>query len=579
MIFNNAKLKKLFLGRVVLFAILFIGAISGCDNFSCNSPASQSSSGQVEVESRWARQSPLSANIPATARSVFFSRDLATTADAFQYMDDSLPLAGISTLRQTWKQKAGFDPFEAAKLTKMGVDPSSPTAFFYDRGYWVFAAEISDTEQLDPFFKNFEDTPPGSAGISVELVGDGAARWLKWSGSGEQLGWLGVDKTSLLVAVRVEKSMFGAEDTHPPSAWLSTSKRPRFVASGANQKLLRELTPLGAVVGIVRPAAWMANIKARGHANTLLKRIVSQVGPVGVAASFVSLSREVRLRILTPGNPRAPAMITNLGQADGPLVAPDGLIEPGVLAVARLSVDPRKIYELFVSALPAEQRDEIAEFWTELDKELSIDALRDVLDNLRGHAVLVAYGLDPAGLKPESKSNEQPWYLRTLKLQNTREAVLLPIKEREPLELVLDALTTVSKNKLSRQVAGATIQYAWLDDGELKWAVILGDEHLIFVDSAVAFEHARSYERGGTPMGEELENIGVSRLFSAQKSAGLYLDTASLGGILSETDSGKAPPTGVAWLNALSSVVITIQEQNAASAGVTDVYLRVTPPR
>lgn len=522
-------------------------------------------------------------------------RDLAAATEAFQFMDERLPLSGIAEFRQAWKLTAGFDPFEPNSLIEVGVDPMAPAVIFYDRGYWVFALEVDDAEKTRRVIKEIgisgggnssedsaEDEIVGKkaaddARFAVKLVGGDTMSLRKGSGAGEQVSWVGVDKKRLLAALRVEKLPVNADDTGLAKTWLSTSKRPRFVDDGANQKLLRDLTPQGAVVGVVRPAAWMADIKAHGHANTLLKRLLSQIGPVGVAANSMSLEQGVRLRLIAPGNPRAPAMITSLGQAEGPLVAPDGLIEPGVLAAARLSAEPRKLYELFVSLLPAEQRDEIAAFWQDLDRELSINALRDVLDNLEGHAVLVAYGLDPDALRPDTDSAGRPWFLRAMKLETTREAVLLPIKEREPLELVLDALTTVSKGKLSRQVAGLTIQYAWLVDGELKWAVILGDEHLIFVDSAVAFEHARAYERGARPMGAEFEKIGISRLFSAETTAGLYLDTASLGGILSEKNSEGRLDESVAWLNALSSVVITTQEKGAASDSITDIYLKIAP--
>src|SRR5690606_12520415 len=94
----------------------------------------------------------------------------------------------------------------------------------------------------------------------------------KGSAEGAQLGWVGLDKKTLLAAVRVEKQSINADDAGLPATWLAASKRPRFVGNAANQKLLRALTPQGAVVGIVRPAAWMADMKAHGHANTLLKR-------------------------------------------------------------------------------------------------------------------------------------------------------------------------------------------------------------------------------------------------------------------------------------------------------------------
>jgi hypothetical protein len=543
-----------------------------CEQLSCNDDSDRVG---PQNAARWVEKTRAAQFVPKTARTVAFSRDLPTMTEALRFGSTRLPRPSLTPVTEAWASATGIDLLDDQALESLGLDVARPAAVFYDRGFWTFAAGVKAPETLE---KTLEKAAQAS-GVEAREGDFGSMNLVELSltkppAEHGHTVFVAYNDESLLVSVRVEQSPLHADASTLPEAWLPESVKSRFIDDADHRKLLREMTTVGEIIAVVRPSAWLAgndaaeNVQSK-QAGVLLARILDQVGPIGIAASSVSLEKSVRVRVFTPGNPRAPAMITSLGEADGDIPTLGGIIAPGVLGVFRLSVSPRQLYDLIMSAVPAKRRQEIAQFWDELDSELRINAQRDVLDNLRGHAIVVAYGLDRESLE----ASDTPWYLDVAKLDATREAVLLPIKEREPLEQVLNALTMVSKGKLTRQAVGHTIQYAWLDDGRLKWAVILSDENLIYVDSSVAFEHAVEYERGASPLGEQAEEAGITRVFDKKAAAGVYLDTASLKTMLAEADQDDA----MGWIAPFRTAIVTTWEEGGM--GVTDVELEISPVR
>jgi hypothetical protein len=551
---------------LALGVALLLGA---CDMLSCNDKRERVG---PQNAARWVEQTHVAQFIPKTARTVVFSRDLPTLTEALRFGSARLPSPDLGAATDAWGSATGIDPLDDEALEKLGLDTARPAAVFYDRGFWSIAAQIEKPE----VFEQALEAASQRESIEARETDFGPMSLVKLSlvklplvepSVDDHTVFVAYDQDSVLISVHHEPSALHTDTSTLPDAWLPQSTKRRFVEAPDHRSLLREMTTVGEIIAVVRPSAWLAGQRASGQAGVLLARILDQVGPVGIAASSVSLEKSVRVRVLTPGNKRAPAMITSLGQADGDIPSLGGIIAPGVLGVARLSVSPRQLYELLSSGLPAAQRQEVSAFWDELDRELRINAQRDVLENLRGHAIVVAYGLDRDGLE----ASKAPWYLDVVKLDATREAVLLPIKEREPLEQVLNALTTVSKGKLTRQEVGHTLQYAWLDDGQLKWAVILSDENLIYVDSSVAFEHAVEYERGAGPLGEQIEEAGITRIFDDRAAAGVYLDTASLTNMLAEAGSEHAK----GWITPFRTAIVTTRDEDGV--GVTDIELEISP--
>jgi hypothetical protein len=502
--------------------------------------------------------------------------------EALEFGATRLPRPVIAPTTKVWATATGVDLLDDEALVTLGLDAARPAALFYDRGFWNFAAAVKKPQALENELQDVLKTADRAKDVQARELDFGSMSLfelaiLDSSGTPASTIFVAYDDRMLLVSVRVDDSPLHTDTSTLPDAWLPESTKSRFVEDPDHRKLLAEMTTIGEIIAVVRPSAWLADRGLSdnsegdqgpsGQAGLLLGRILDQVGPVGIAASSVSLDESVRVRVLTPGNPRAPAMIASLGQADGDIPTLGGIIAPGVLGVARLSVSPRQLYELLLSGVPAKQRREVGRFWDELDRELRINAQRDVLENLRGHLIVVAYGLDRDGIE----ASDAPWYLDAVKLDATREAVLMPIKEREPLEQVLNALTMVSKGKLTRQAVGHTLQYAWIDSGRLEWAVILSDENLIYVDSSVAFEHATEYERGASPLGAQIKAAGITRVFDKEAAAGVYLDTASLTTMLAEADGDDA----LGWIAPFRSAIMTTRQKEGV--GVTDIDLEMAP--
>ena len=154
-------------------------------------------------------------------------------------------------------------------------------------------------------------------------------------------------------------------------------------------------------------------------------------------------------------------------------------------------------------------------------------------------------------------------------MKTTRDAVLLPIKERKPVEDLLNSLTQVSRGNLQRQVIRHMIQYAWIEDGELKWALILGDDHVLLVDSAVAFDHANRWERSPQSPGGLLEGRGVEDMLSGREGGGFYVELGALRGIFEE----KGPEDLARWLEPFEAVKVRAGVAGREDRAQVDLWL------
>lgn len=518
---------------LVCFGLL----VSSCKLTSCGDGTNL----EPDDPDKWAVETDIARFVPTSARAVAFARDLDTFDAYASFIERRWSVPELQRAGRLVEELGAGERFDREAAETLGLARRAPVATFYDRGYWTIALGVDEPERFE------------EAVEAAELEGKAAdfgsfdATYLEAGESSDSSLFLAHDGHLALIALPVEAHV-DAESPRLPNLWLPDSERTRFVETNEHRDLLDRFRD-GELVGVVRPSTWLSNVESEGHAEVLRQQLMTQLGSVGFQLNSPSLDEKARLEVALPGNPRAPEMVPELGEADGGLPPMGGLIEPGVLSVARLSVDPEQFYELARSAMPAERRNDLIDTLEMLDKELRIDVESDVLENLRGHAMLVAYGLE----REAFESDETPWFLELVKLQATREAILMPIRDREPLEKVLDAWTTLSKSKLSRQSAGQTLQYAWLEEGELQWALILSDEYIIFVDSAAAFEHAVAYEERARPLGEEFEEHGLTGLVDGPHQAGLFLDMATLTDLLAESERTEA----VRWLRPFDSLLMT----------------------
>lgn len=540
--------------RGAICALIGLGLlVAGCELTSCGDRPNL----EPDDPDKWAVDTELARFVPTSARAVAVARDLETFDAYADFAEHRWSVAELRRVGRLVERLGAGERLDGEAAEKLGLSQRAPVVTFYDRGYWSVALGVDEPQRLEEAVE-----AAGLEGKTAEF-GSFDATYLEPAESSESSAFFAHDGHLALIALPVDASV-DAESPRLPSLWLPDSERTRFVETNEHRDLLMRFRD-GEFVGVVRPSTWLANVRSEGHAEVLRQQLMSQLGPVGFQLNSPSLDETARLEVAMPGNSRAPEMVPELGGADGELPPMGGLIEPGVLSVARLSVDPEQLYALASSAMPAERRNNLGATLERLDEDLRIDVESDVLENLRGHAMLVAYGLE----REAFESDETPWFLELVKLQATREAILMPIRDREPLEQVLDGWTTLSKSKLSRQRAGQTLQYAWLEEGELQWAFILSDKYLIFVDSAAAFEHAVAYEERARPLGEEFEEHGLTRLVDGQHQAGLFVDTATLTDLLAESERTEA----VRWLRPFDSMLVTSGLED--DVGIVQVDFRI----
>jgi hypothetical protein len=349
--------------------------------------------------------------------------------------------------------------------------------------------------------------------------------------------------------------------------WREGDDTPGWRADDRWRRLIATTTrPDSDVVAGFDAAGWLRERASEGRAGRLVTRFARQIGRVGIRARYRASRRRLILDVLTPGSPGAPTIVSGLGEPTGELPPLGGLVEPGVLAVLRLSVDAERLYGLVRSMLPAERRRELDRFWEESRRQLEIEGPERIADNFSGHVVVVVYGLQGDRLDWDEPGLGH----RILEMQATREAILMPIRDRTLAERTLDAFTQLSRGRLSRQTAEHTVHYAWLQDGLLEWAFVLGDDHLLYVDSATAFDQAMIYERRGGSLSREMS--ALAPLLQPRRRSGLYLDVATFSDLLAGRGYDRVAP----WLEPLESLLVIGRPD--ARPPSTRLELELAPP-
>ncbi|MGM0555843.1 MAG: hypothetical protein ACQEVA_05655 [Myxococcota bacterium] len=533
-----------------------------CDTFSSCGASDPTSEAEATGDVHWVRDTDAVAMAPVTARTVVVAASLDSLLRTGEVAAKSVPSAAPRAMARAFEQTFGWSIWSASGWRSWGVDPGGAIAVFYDRGWWAVSTTVDNSKAFAKIREGW---------IADEAIDAAAATTGEFEGVNRQLAGrrlhVASDGKVLLAALKVRESPSDAAARDGfPDAWLPGETA--FVERLRYRDLFVESLEFGEPAGIVRPAAWMSGAEASGQEKVLIERIASQIGPVAFAVKIGDDDRSVRLEVRTPGEKGAPRAVTDLGEAGGVLPPVGGFIEPGVLGVARVSAAPSALYQLFSSGLSAERRTEFAEFWRRLDRELRIDARSNVLENVQGHALVAVYGVKTEALEAAGDD----WINSVVRLNATREAILVPIKDRQKMRRVLDALTTVTKGNLQRQAVGEMIQYAFFKDGELEWAFILGDNHVLYVDSAVAFDQAMQYERSAHPMGESMVETGIDSLIEPTQVSGFYLDAENLGNLLTEAQNKR----GARLLGPLRRVLMTTRMEDGV--GVTDIRLDLASP-
>ena len=321
-------------------------------------------------------------------------------------------------------------------------------------------------------------------------------------------------------------------------------------AVGEEKKELLELTGAqeSVVHGVIRGNELVRGLSGEGRAAFLRNHLAEQLGEVYFSVSLEEEGEKLTLDLLTPGGTSLPMIIDGLGSARGELPALGGLARPGILGMIRLSADPEQILQLIRMMLAPEERGRLDGLLTEMREELLIDVEKDILQNITGQIAVVFYGLEDSFFDREGVD----LVASLIRLQSTREAVLVPFDDRERMEEIFNIFTQLSRGSLRRQVIRHTVQYAWFDDGALLWAVIMNDDHLLFVDSAVAFDHASAWERSPGQMGGALDERDVAGMMESDRGMAAYLDLSTIRSVI---DQGGMPDAAE-WLESLDAIKV-----------------------
>ncbi|MBA2664810.1 MAG: hypothetical protein H0U74_21155 [Bradymonadaceae bacterium] len=556
--------------RVALIcALLFVTMLAGCPSSCPRSTAQPQGSAALA----------LGVYIPQSAQSVLFAERLDALVEAMAASAGQLPVeTKLGLMRETWTAQLDHDPLDVASWHALGLWLDRPAVLFYTEGRWVLAAAVRDASALNTAlsaraqsgdvaivrgknsgFRTLRLESGSAPAVPIVHVAHGRDTAIfviergLWS-----TGW----QTEAADLVRGERLLLELLEITPERRWQGLARHGELIKS----------TAAGAAPfhGAVEPGPWLLQMRSGGgHARLLLERLAHQMGRVHFVARHEPDARKLQLHLRTYGNPGEPVVVADLGQPKGEMPMVGGLIKPGVLGVVRVSGAPEQFFELVRSALPATQRAELDQMFRDMAAELKIDVKKDLVDNLKGHVIVVLYGIENRVLTPDNPRLVADIF----QLKATREAVLLPIHERAAMERTLDVMTQLSRGNLRRQAIRDSIQYAWLPDGALEWALILNDDYLIFVDSAVAVDHAIAYERSPHPRGPAVSELGIEALFENTNRSGFYLDVGSAANILAESGQQEAGR----WLQAFQSVLLTTDDID--SIGYTDIELVLSPAR
>lgn len=461
--------------------------------------------------------------IPKDATTLVFS-------DAFEQMW-STATWGLEVLPVTLEEAGDEQAWR-----ELGARMDGPAALYHKDGQWVLLVDtaLSEDEELD-----IEQWPQGASRQVIE--GQGAPLWIEEE---EGQGWTRwMSSQGRWVAYGIA----GPEAGEPlgTSIW-ELSEDARWGATGDQQRVRTMGEDQGATVafGAVAIGDLLGALPGQGRAGLIRDQLARQMGKIYWKLA-IDDDHRLSVEIVTPRGPDGGAGLVDLGEASDSLPDLGGLARPGVPVVARLSVTPEDFVDLLLTMLGPEDRQQIEARVDALRDEVEIDLRKQVMENMTGQIAAVVFSLEDGFFERSGVELVSS----IIRLEATREALVIPFEDREAIQKVLDAFTQVTQGGLRRQAMEHTIQYAWFEEGALEWALILAEDHLVLVDSIVAFDHVRSWEQTPRPLEGTFAEQGVDDMLRASQGLGIYLDLATLRSLARESDAEAVSQ----WLGAVDA--------------------------
>lgn len=463
--------------------------------------------------------------VPSDVRMVAFTEHTGQLWDRMDGVIDEFPLEFKGEeKRNDWQ--------------RVGALVDGPGVVFWEGEQWVVMGWLDPEREI-----SFEQWP-GEGKVDERKLEEGKkrvwfddeGRWTKWlSTDGRRIaaGWSVQEDAQALGA-----SLWSLEEGEH---WEVDERQRQWEVDDDPEDEKREDQIVAH--GVMDGARLIQPLGGEGQAGELLRQLADDLGVIYWSVASADDGRWV-IGVETPGGGENAGH--DLGQARDRLPGLGGLIRRGSPAVIRLSAEPERVVEFLRSHLDATERMQADMAMQVFREQLSVDLEEDVIANMTGQAAIVVLGFEDHFFELEGMER----WAALVRLDATRGAVVIPFEDREAMESVLNSFTQLTKGRLRRQATERAIQYARFDDGALKWAAILGDEHLIFVDSAVALDHVSNWERSPGPLDDIFVERGVDSMLDKSRGMGAYVDVATLRSLLREGGDDRWE----AWLKPLEAV-------------------------
>lgn len=382
------------------------------------------------------------------------------------------------------------------------------------------------------------------------------------------------ERLALLEREQVALLLLPSASQPKPGLWAQRLARlapqARWDQDAQHRQLAAKLYQPARPFWVINPTTAFLSMPAQSaHAISLRDRLAELQGKLGLSATYDTTTRRLRAQLYSQDAPQEATVVRDLRGASQELPPLGALISPGALGVVRVSASVEALSTLWLSTLTPPQRAQLTDFERHLRDELSID-LKDALwNNLTGHMVMVLYGLTPEVFAQDLLSVLKDVFA----LQATREAILLTLHDGPKLSRALDAATQLSQGKLRRQGVGEMIQYAWFDQGDLRWALLVHSDDVIYIDSPVAYARAMQHIRKPEPLKPSWQATNLQELLTERDRSGLYLDISAWLALLPEAQRALLKP----WLGPIKSMLLSADSLERSSAMTLELTLKDHP--
>lgn len=524
----------------------------GCQRWQSALSTTQADPALVDEHGRW---------LPADAQLVSFWPNLEVVEQLLAVVQTRWPsMKPWISQRCALTQDSPLSICQPTSWPQLGINQSSGVGVFIQDGQLGLSVSLKHPDAL-------------TQALKAKL--DAGQRWrLEARDDHSVLIVDDQERLAILEREQVALLLLSSPSNPKPGQWAQQLARlpaqARWDQDAQHRQLTSRLYNPTSAFWVVNPASAFLSLPAESaQAISLRQRMAELQGKLGISMAYNASARRLSAQLYSQDAPQEATVVRDLRGASQELPPLGALISPGALGVVRVSASVEALNALWLSTLTQPQREQLSSFESHLRDELSID-LKDALwNNLTGHMVMVLYGLTPEVFAKDLMSALKDVFA----LQATREAILLTLHDGSKLARALDAATQLSQGKLRRQGVGEQIQYAWFEQGELRWALLVHSDYVIYIDSPVAYARAMQHIRRPEPLKPSWQTTNLQTLLTERDRSGLYLDINAWLGLLPEAQRAILSP----WLSPVKSLLLSADSLERASVMTLELTLKDHP--